>query len=42
MEFRKGAKELLQFFNEVNFSEEDFRGKKPIGLSILSQKWILK
>ena len=24
----KGANELVQFFDDVNFSEKDFRGKK--------------
>lgn len=31
----KGGKELVVFFNKINFSEEDFRGRKCIRLSQL-------
>ena len=38
----KGAKELLQFFNEVNFSEEDFRGKKTNRIINIKSKMDIK
>ncbi len=35
---KKGADELVDFFNEVNFNEEDFRGKKTNRLLSLKNK----
>ena len=34
----KGAKELLEFFEETNFTEEDFRGKKTNRIKNIQSK----